>query len=117
MSQAVDCNFQSCYVLFSAMKQYNGVPLDGRAMEIEMATSESSLTSRLGPRRMDISDRRTSGGRVQKSPGGRGGPRRGGRGAGRGAGRGGRGGGRKNDPKPTAEDLDKEMDSYMNSKE
>ena len=113
MSQAVDRNFQSCYVLFSAMKQYNGVPLDGRAMEIEMATSESSLTSRLGPRRMDISDRRTSGGRVQKSPGGRGGPRRGGRGAGRG----GRGGGRKNDPKPTAEDLDKEMDSYMNSKE
>lgn len=97
------------------MKQYNGVPLDGRAMEIEMATSEPSLTSRLGPRRMGISDRRTSGGRVQKSPGGRGGPRRGGRGAGRG-GRGG-GGGRKNEPKPTAEDLDKEMDSYMNSKE
>ena len=100
-----------------AMKQYNGVPLDGRAMEIEMAASEASasLGSRLGPRRMGVSDRRSGGGRVQKSPGGRGGrDRRGGRGGGRGAG-GGRGG-RKSEPKPSAEDLDKEMDTYMQSR-
>ena len=94
-----------------AMKQYNGVPLDGRTMEIEMVSSEpsASLNSRLGPKKFGISDRRRSGGRVQKSPGGRGGQRRGGRG-------GGRGGGRKNEPQPTAEDLDKEMDSYMESR-
>ena len=76
-----------------------------------MVSSEpkASLGSRLGPKNMGISDRRRSGGRIQKSPGGRGGPRRGGRG-------GNRGGGRKNEPKPTAEDLDKEMDSYMESR-
>ena len=99
-----------------AMKQYNGVPLDGRTMEIEMAASDPSaaLGSRLGPRRMGISDRR-SGGRVQKSPGGRGGrDRRGGRGGARG-GSGGRGG-RRDGPKPSAEDLDKEMDTYMQSR-
>ena len=78
-----------------------------------MASSEpsASLNSRLGPRKMGISDRRRSGGRVQKSPGGRGGPRRGGRGEGRGA-----RGGRRNESKPSAEDLDKEMDSYMQSR-
>lgn len=47
-----------------AMKQYNGVPLDGRAMNIQLATSEISLSS------LRIEDR---GGRIGVSRGGGGG--------------------------------------------
>merc|ERR1712072_463881 len=91
-----------------AMKQYNNVPLDGRPMNILMATSDIAPASqRLGrvPRRPTNDSRRRSGGRIEK-PRGRGGFKRGGRGGGgRGRGRGG-----KKDPTPSAEDLDKELD-------
>ncbi|XP_053609691.1 THO complex subunit 4 [Plodia interpunctella] len=100
-----------------AMKQYNGVPLDGRAMNIQLATSEiSSLRTedrgRLGggggtggPVRRNFNRGPTN--RNQNSGGG-------GRGAGgarRGRGAGGAGRGRK--PVPTAEQLDAELDAYV----
>jgi len=83
-----------------AMKQYNGVHLDGRAMRVSMEQGAGGMVKRLGQ-------------------GGRGGGGQGkGRGRGRG-GRGGRGGGRggKSDSKPkTAEELDAEMDAYLQKK-
>jgi len=99
-----------------AMKQYNGVPLDGRAMKIEITGNDRDLAS--APLRRRVSDggavvparRRVGGGPSPRLA--RGG--RGGRGAG---GRGGRGGrAEAKEPAPSAEDLDKEMDAYMQSR-
>ena len=94
----------------TALKQYNGVPLDGRPMRIEIAGSEREIASAAQPLR------RVSGGMPRRSPG----PRRGGsapRGGSRG-GRGGRGGGggRAKEPEKSKEDLDAEMDAYMSTK-
>lgn len=75
-----------------AMKQYNGVPLDGRPMNIQLATSDISA----------LQSGRTGFSRSQ--------PRlRGGRGLRRG-----RGGMRGRGPQPTAEELDAELDAYVN---
>ena len=100
-----------------AMKQYNGVPLDGRAMQILLATSEVE-PSRPRPsypveRNRNFTGQRSSGGGVSKpfrggsrgrSPGGFG---RGGSGAKRGG---------KREPAPSKEDLDKELDSYLQAR-
>jgi len=91
-----------------AMKKYNNVPLDGRPMNIQLATSADSISqgNRIGGG--------VRGGRIEKRNSFRGGRGRGGtrRGfGGRGRGRGGRGG-----PKPTAEELDKQLDEYTSSK-
>jgi len=97
-----------------ALKQYNGVPLDGRPMRIEMAGSEA-------PQEV----RRPMGGGIRKSPGPRKSPFRssggrggggGGRGGRPGRGRGGAAGGGKKEEK-SKEDLDAEMDAYMSTKE
>ncbi|CAH2096120.1 unnamed protein product [Euphydryas editha] len=91
-----------------AMKQYNGVPLDGRAMNIQLATSEINTfrneerTRPIGGGAMRRNSNRGGGNRAQGG-GGRGGGRRGGRG---GATRGKR-------PVPTAEQLDAELDAYV----
>jgi len=82
-----------------AMQQYNGVPLDGRAMQISFADGAPMQASR--PRQFNNN----------RNGGSRGG-QRGGRGRGRG-GRGGRGGRREDKPTPTAEELDSELDSYL----
>ncbi|CAG9831293.1 unnamed protein product [Diabrotica balteata] len=80
-----------------AMKQYNGVPLDGRAMNIQLTTSEIPTPLR----RPGGSDRKFQ----SRSPRG-------------GKGRLPRGGGRGRNPRnqqakqPTAEELDAELDAY-----
>ncbi|CAO1303805.1 unnamed protein product [Diamesa tonsa] len=97
-----------------AMKQYNGVPLDGRPMSIQLATSEVPAVSRpmAQPGRTGGFGQRSRGGpRVGGGAGGRG-QRRGGGNAG--AGGIGRPGNRRNAAKaaPTVEELDAELDAY-----
>ena len=105
------------------MKQYNGVPLDGKAMKIEIAGSESESVAPL---------RRPSGGgvtagrlgrreeRPRNTGGGGGGARRGAGGRvrnGRGGGGGGGGGAwKEKKEEPSKDALDAEMEEYMKSK-
>ena len=93
--------YQSKDDALNAIKQYNGVPLDGRPMKIEIMADASSAQ-----RQEAFSPQRQTGGnRGRRGTTGRGRARRG-----FGRGRGGRGGGNKK--VKTAEELDAELDEY-----
>uniref|UniRef100_L7LZL3 Putative tho complex subunit 4 n=1 Tax=Rhipicephalus pulchellus TaxID=72859 RepID=L7LZL3_RHIPC len=89
-----------------AMKQYNGVPLDGRPMNIQLVTSAVGAAALSPASRLGYAA--TGGGAASQRP--RGGFR------GRGRGRGGRGGNVQRKV-PTAEELDAELDAYVNKME
>ncbi|KAH8311108.1 hypothetical protein KR044_004387 [Drosophila immigrans] len=103
-----------------AIKQYHGVPLDGRPMTIQLAVSDVAALTR--PLPADDVKRRVGSGPQFKRGGGQAGgaPRRGSfkrpaGGKAAAAGGGGPGGARRErKAPPTAEELDAELDSYIN---
>ncbi|KAH7949932.1 hypothetical protein HPB49_017141 [Dermacentor silvarum] len=94
-----------------AMKQYNGVPLDGRPMNIQLVTSAIGAAALSPASRLGYAATGGGGGGGAPSQRPRGGFR------GRGRGRGGRGGGNVQRKVPTAEELDAELDAYVNKME
>ena len=123
-----EVQFKNPETAMEARKKYQGVPLDGKRMSIEVEMTGGSIAGRLGP--MPARQFNRGGGRMNGFGGGGGGGftrggfnRRSGGGFNRGGGFGNRQGGynrrRDNDSKMeniTAADLDAELDAYKSGK-
>ncbi|XP_053598904.1 THO complex subunit 4 [Microplitis demolitor] len=112
---SADVIFERRADAIKAMKQYNGVPLDGREMNIQVATSELPVTTSIrGSSRLAASNfpQRSTTNRFRGARGAGATRGRGGASGRRGAG--GRGGGTRTPAKtPTAEELDAELEAYV----